>query len=89
MPIKKSAFKHLHQTKKSTKRNVKVKKELSEFIKTVRRATLAKDKTKLSELSAKLSKVIDKAAQKRVIKRNNAARRKSRLTKQINAVLKS
>jgi small subunit ribosomal protein S20 len=88
MPIKKSAIKHLRQTKKRTARNSKVKSELKEFIKKARKAVLIKDKTKLQELSQKLQKVIDKAAQKRVIKKNNAARKKSRLMRQINAVLK-
>jgi len=88
MPIKKSAIKHLRQTKKRTGRNSKIKSELKEFIKKARKAISVGDKTKLQELSIRLQKIIDKAAQKRVIKKNNAARKKSRLMKQINTVLK-
>ena len=89
MPIKHSAIKHLRQTKNRTERNSKVKRELKEFVKSVRKAISVKDKTKLQEIVVKLQKVIDKAAQKRIIKKNNAARRKSRLMKQVNAVLSS
>ncbi|MEK9165615.1 MAG: 30S ribosomal protein S20 [Patescibacteria group bacterium] len=88
MPIKQAAIKHLRQTKKRTERNQKVRKELKEFIRDIRKAVTLNDKTKLQELSSRLQKLIDKAAQKRIIKKNNASRRKSRLMKQINAVLK-
>jgi len=88
MPIKQSAIKYLRQTKKRTERNQKIKKELKEFIKDIRKAVVLNDKTKLQELSQRLQKLVDKAAQKRIIKKNNASRKKSRLMKQINMVLK-
>ena len=87
MPIKQAAFKHLRQTKKRTVRNAAVKQELKNFTKAVRKAIYAKDKGKLQEYKQKLQKVIDKASQKKVIKPENAARRKSRLTKQISSAL--
>jgi len=88
MPIKKSAIKHLRQTKRATLRNNQVRRELKEFIKLVRKAISKKDKTKLQEYQSKLNKILDKAAQKRVIAKNKAARYKSRLTKQINSISK-
>ena len=89
MPIKKSAIKHLRQIKKITQRNNQAKKDLKQFVKEVRRAITARDKDKLTEYGKNLQKVIDKAAKRKVIKPNNAARRKSRLTRQMDAVLKS
>lgn len=87
MPIKKSAIKHLRQTKKKTARNVKVKSKLREFVKDVRRAIRENDKKRLEELSLNLQKVIDKAYHAKVIKKNTASRKKSRLMRQINTVL--
>jgi len=89
MPIKKSAIKHLRQTKQLTVRNNKVKRDLREFVKSVRQAVAAKDKKKLNELAPRLQKVIDKAAQARVIKIGTASRKKSRLMSQVNVVLAS
>jgi small subunit ribosomal protein S20 len=89
MPIKKSAFKHLRQTKKRTQKNIGVKKNLKEFVKKVRKTIVAKDKEKLQGISSELQKVLDKAAKKCVIKKNTAARKKSRLMRQINLVLKA
>lgn len=89
MPIKKAAIKHLRQIKKRTQRNEQAKKEFKQFIKDVKRAIIARDKEKLTQYAKNLQKVIDKAAHKKVIKQNNAARRKSRLARQLNTVLKS
>lgn len=89
MPIKKSAIKHLRQTKKITQRNNQAKKDLKQFVKDVRRAIIARDKDKIAQYGKNLQKVIDKAAKRKVIKPNNAARKKSRLTRQMEAVLKS
>lgn len=88
MPIKKAAFKHQRQTKIRTVKNAAIKKGLKQFIKDARRAISQKNVELVKEFSAKFQKVIDKAAQARVIKKPNAARRKSRLQRQIQAVLK-
>jgi len=87
MPIIKSAFKHLKQTRKKTVVNVKVKRELKDFVKNVRKAAEAKDKTKLHDFAGKIQKIVDKAAKKKIIKQNTAARYKSRLTTLANRVL--
>jgi len=89
MPIKQSAIKYLRQTKKKTLKNIRVKRKLKDFIKDVRKALRSNDKEKLIEYKAKLQKMFDKAAQKKIIKPNNAARRKSRLMGQINVVTNS
>jgi len=84
MPIKKAAFKHLLQTKKQTARNIKVKNQIRFLVKKTRKAFAAKDKNKAAEALKKAIKVLDKAAQKKIIKKNKASRLKSRLSKQLN-----
>jgi len=86
MPTKKAAFKHLRQTKKRTAKNLKEKQALKNFIKQTRKLILNKDKTKASEWLAKTIQALDKAAQHGLIKKNAAARHKSRLTKSFNAL---
>lgn len=89
MPIKKAAFKHIRQARKRTIRNNQVKRGLKDFIKSVRKATVAKDQTKLVEYQKQLQQVIDKAAAKKIIKKKAASRRKSRLIRQVNKALKA
>ena len=84
MPIKKSAIKHLRQTKKRTVLNKKAKDRLKSLVKQIRKALGIKDKNKAAEALKKAVKALDKAAQKKIIKKNKTARLKSRLTKQLN-----
>ena len=86
MPIKKAAWKHLHQTKKRTVHNKKMKDSLKSLVKKTRQALGLKDKNKAVEALKKAVKALDKAAQKKLIKKNKASRLKSRLTKQLNAL---
>lgn len=69
MPIKKAGFKHLRQTKKRTLANRRVKLAIKRIIK----------KTPSLEALSEAYKIIDKAVKKGVIKKNTAARKKSRL----------
>lgn len=86
MPIKKAAFKHLRQTKKRTVRNSLVRAPLVQFVKQVKKAIRAKDQTRVAEYLKQAQKIIDKAAQAGIIKKNNAARRKSRMIKAMRKV---
>ena len=79
----------MRQTKKLTVLNMSVKKTLKEFTKAVNKAVAEKDAGKVKEYAAKIQKVVDKAAQARIIKKNNANRRKSRLVRKVNAFMKS
>ncbi len=88
MPQTKSAKKALRQTKKRTKRNFKVKKDLDYLFRQLKKALNQSDKAKTEEFSKKLIKALDKAAQKKVIKKNTAARKKSRLMKKVNKLKK-
>jgi small subunit ribosomal protein S20 len=87
MPNKKSAKKELRKNVKRQANNKKVKKAMKEVIKTSNKAIIAGEKLSSESLSV-ASKLIDKAAKKGIIKKNTAARQKSRLVKRANKVTK-
>lgn len=79
MPIKDSAKKYMRVTAKKTDRNKIVKGVFKSAIKKTREAVIAKDvKTAQAELKFAI-KSLDKASEKNIIKKNTAARKKSRL----------
>jgi len=86
MPIQKAAFKALRQNKKRRERNLKIKNNLRHLLKQSRKSFEAKDKNKAQELVKKLIIALDKAAQKKVIKKNKSSRLKSRLGKKLNSL---
>lgn len=86
MPIMPAAKKDLRKNQRRHKYNLKIKKPLRQSIKALRQAIAAADHKKAADLLKPLIKQIDKAAQKKVIKANNASRHKSRLQKQVNAL---
>lgn len=81
-----SAKKALRQNVKRTERNKMVKHAMTVAIKKVRKAASAgnQDEAKKELLTAQ--KLIDKAAQKNVIKKNSASRKISRLGKLIGKI---
>jgi len=84
MPNKSAAKKYLKVSKKRHERNVKVKDELKAIIKKVRLALDDSGATKKAEeLLKEAVKIIDRAARKKIIKKNTAARKKSRLYKKL------
>jgi len=84
MPNKSAAKKYLKVSKKRHERNLKVRKELKSIIKKVRLALEDSGATKKAEeLLKEAVKIIDRAAQKKIIKKNTAARKKSRLFKKL------
>lgn len=87
MPIKKSAKKSLKQSKVRAARNAKVVRAL----KLVTKKTLGAIDKKTEEakkMAQAACQEIDKACQKGVLKKNTAARKKSRLMKKLNQALK-
>lgn len=86
MPIKKAAFKHLRQTKVRTVRNQAIKKNLQRILKETRRSLDAGEAEKAREHLRQAIHAIDKAVQHGVWKQNTGARKKSRLTKRLNAL---
>jgi len=85
MPIKKSAMKELRKAKKRTIANRKVKDNVKSLIKKSRKEIEGKS-SGAADLVKQACKALDKAAQKGLIKKGNAGRRKSRLMKGLHAV---
>lgn len=81
MPIIKSAKKRVKVTAKKNEANVLVRSSMRTAIKNVEKAAKAEDKETLSANVDIAVKKIDKALNKGLIKKNKAARDKSRLTK--------
>ncbi|MFA5109186.1 MAG: 30S ribosomal protein S20 [Patescibacteria group bacterium] len=85
MPNKKSAEKELRKAVKRNAANKKVAEKLKDLVKINLKQIKANDK-KVKEDYTKTIKAIDKAVKKGVIKKNTAARKKSRLMKKINTL---
>lgn len=83
MPIKHASFKSLRQSQRRRARNLAVSRNLKKTVKSVRKAAANKDAAKAKELLATAIRVIDRASQKGVIKKNTAARLKSRLSRAV------
>lgn len=88
MPVKKSAIKALKQDKAKAAKNKKVKSDIAALIRKVNKSIVAKDENKASDFLKQVIKKIDKAAQNKVLKKNTAARKKSRLSKAVKAIAK-
>ena len=86
MPNLQNAKKALRQAKKRTERNKLVKAELKSLQVKFRKAITAKEGGKAQELISLLTKKIDKAAGKGMLKKNTASRQKSRMAKKANAL---
>ncbi|HEX9664721.1 MAG TPA: 30S ribosomal protein S20 [Patescibacteria group bacterium] len=88
MPVKKSAHKELRKAKKRTAHNLIYKRNLEYLTRQFKKAFQDKSAAQLKELSNKIIKAIDKMAQKGILKKNTAARRKSRLMAKVNSLTK-
>lgn len=88
MPIKKAAFKAVRQTKKRRIRNLKTKKAIISAIKTSRGLVDTKKNEEAKKSILQTIRLLDKAVSKGIVKKNTAARKKSRLMKRLNSLLK-
>ncbi len=80
----KSAIKSIRQDARKTQRNRPVRSSLKTYIKSAV-AVIATNEQETSEEAVRLAvSKLDKAAQKGIIHKNQAARRKSRLMKKLN-----
>ena len=84
MPITKSAKKALRQSIRRRQRNIIYVNKLKDLIKKVRTLVSQKKINEAKSLLPQAYKALDKAAKVGVIKKNAAARKKSRITKLIN-----
>ncbi|MBI4132505.1 MAG: 30S ribosomal protein S20 [Candidatus Sungbacteria bacterium] len=78
MPVTQSAKKALRQTKRRTARNLKRKEAYKSILKRIRKLLTAKKISEAEALVPQAYKALDKAAKTGVLKKNAAARRKSR-----------
>lgn len=81
MPITKSAKKALRQNIRRREKNLKRKAELMAVIKQYKKLISAGQKTEAKNYLSLVYKKLDKAAKINLIKKNKAARLKSRLSK--------
>lgn len=82
----KNAKKKILTIAKQKESNNNFKSSMRTAIKNVEKAVINKDKDKANEELKAATKRIDKAVSKGIVKKNNAARNKSRLTKKVNAI---
>jgi len=82
MPNKKAAIKSLRQDKKKHIRNKAILSELRTLTKNTRLAITKKNQKEADTLLKTLESKLTRAAKKDIIKKNNAARRISRLRTQ-------
>ncbi|NOQ43499.1 MAG: 30S ribosomal protein S20 [Dehalococcoidia bacterium] len=87
MTSKSSAVKAHRVAQKKAQRNKPINSSVKTAITKARKLILQKDFDAAQEAVKEASVALDRAAQKGVIHRNNAARRKSRLVKQLNDAL--
>lgn len=83
MPIIQSAAKRMRQDQSRYRRNLALKRQMRRHVKDTATHIEAGDEAKAREHARLAQKTIDKAAKKRVIHRNTAARKKSQLAKQL------
>lgn len=82
----KSAIKRHRQSLKRRERNRTVKSSLKTVAKKLEAAVIKKDPDEASKILQSAIVALDKAAGKGVIHKNTAARKKSRLSKKVNAL---
>jgi small subunit ribosomal protein S20 len=85
----KSSKKDLKRNHKNRTRNTEVKSALKTYVKKVRTAAAGADPKAIDSALIVATKAIDKAVQRGVIHKNQAARRKSRIAKAANAAIKA
>lgn len=83
MPIIKSAKKRVKQAEKGRQRNYPVRTLMKTYIKKVLHAVKEGNKEEAEKLLKQAYKVIDTAAKKNIIHDKNAARKKSRLARNL------
>ncbi|MBZ9578683.1 30S ribosomal protein S20 [Patescibacteria group bacterium] len=84
MAIKKSAKKAIRQSLKRRVRNLIHKRKIKNLLKEIKNLLSQKKIEEAKLLLPKIFKILDKAAKVGIIKKNTAARKKSRITKLIN-----
>lgn len=81
-----AALKSIRQDKRKQERNVALKSELKTRIKRVLKAVEKKDSEESQKALAEVIPIIDRFCQKGILHKNNAARKKSMLTKKVHLI---
>lgn len=81
MAITKSAKKAIRQNKTRRARNLVYINKMKKLIKETRAFVMQKKNKEAKELLPKVYQILDKAAKVGIIKKNNASRKKSRITR--------
>lgn len=89
MPITQSAKKAVRQSLRRKKRNLGYKIKIKKLLKEAKNLIAQKKNEEAKKLLPQIYKAVDKAAKIGVIKKNTAARRKSRITKLISTKFKA
>ena len=84
MPNIKSVMKDVKKSAERRARNISVKSKIKTFVKKAKTTIEAGDAESVQKAISAVASVIDKAAEKGVIHKNAAARRKSRLMRAAN-----
>ncbi|MBN3038616.1 MAG: 30S ribosomal protein S20 [Candidatus Omnitrophica bacterium] len=85
MPIKKSALKELRKSKKRHLHNISISSELKTLNKKFISLVDAKKIEQAKEILCRLSAKLDSAANKKIIHKKKASRKKSRLARKLRA----
>lgn len=85
----KSALKRMRQSEKRSMRNRRVRSEARTQVKKARALIEAGELEEAQSTVKQAMRVLDRAAEKGIIHRNNAARRKSRLMQRLNQALQT
>lgn len=88
MPIKKSAKKDLRQNLKRKEKNHRALLLIKDLIKKTRKNIVSENLAQAEEFIKKAVKTLDKAAKNKIIKKNTAGRKKSRMMKRLNLLKK-
>ena len=84
MPNIKSAAKDVKKSRQNRLRNLDAKSKMKTFIKKAKAAARQEHKEVAVKVASEAYSVIDKVAERGIIHKNQAARRKSRLMKAVN-----
>ena len=85
MPNIKSVVKDVKKSHENHARNISAKSAMKTHVKKAKAAIATGDAAEITTVLARTSSVIDKTAERGIIHRNAAARRKSRLMKRAHA----
>lgn len=81
MPRLKSAIKRVQTSERNRKRNITIKSQIKTIMKQVSELVSKKDSKSAKELANKAFALIDRAKAKKILHLNNAARKKSNISK--------